>query len=589
MAEHPRLPEVERVVDELTAEVPSTRPSLDSVWQVHGPATGGKTTVLRNLAERLAARGMAPVLLQPPTRALDSGPLALVDAVGSLGRASVANGAVDQITSGTETWADKLRAVVEVMRQERNRVVVLCDEPDKWPATSAEDVHFAEHAREAALAFLSAVPCRRVVAGSGVLGLRARPIRLAAASDPLPWLRSADAWGSIAEAAEAVADRADGDLARRSPLEIRLLVALAALQPADQVMRWWSTGPSRRDLARRLAQALSSADVEWTSYLRDTWASLSLVRRPMAPELFHRLAGDAPAPEAGAVVRNCLLYESAGRLHVHWMLTLDVTEQRWLQGLRPRQIHGLLARYYRESLNHGADSSDPTALPDGAEAYYHAALSGDEELGPLRPFFADQLNLLGRFLSRDLRDYGRAAQVFGSACAWEPDDDYAHHYLAYNLDIMAEQAGEIEQHYRKAIGLRPGHAWWHSRWISYLVTRGRSADARRGWDDALDALGLPDPDSPVWVYENLHVWVARVLLHRGQLDFAEEVLHGIPPPVVTQHPGLCALARRLRVLIDARRVGSSFPVSIPPERWWSGPHLCPARQDREELARWLAG
>ena len=133
-----------------------------------------------------------------------------------------------------------------------------------------------------------------------------------------------------------------------------------------------------------------------------------------------------------------------------------------------------------------------------------------ELLEELRPYFADQLDALGRALSRDFQRYRDAARYFERACKWEPEDDYAHHYLAYNLDIEASRPGDVEVHYQKAIELAAENAWWHVRWITYLVTRGRTAAAWVAWGEALDALGLPDPDADPWVYENLHLWVVDV-------------------------------------------------------------------------------
>ena len=85
---------------------------------------------------------------------------------------------------------------------------------------------------------------------------------------------------------------------------------------------------------------------------------------------------------------------------------------------------------------------------------------------------------------------------------------------------------------------------WRSRWINFLITRGRIPEAHAAWNAAIDALGLPDQDADPRVYESLHLWVARLLVHRGQIDFAEKILRGIPPEVFQEHPGLRAIQRR---------------------------------------------
>ena len=53
-------------------------------------------------------------------------------------------------------------------------------------------------------------------------------------------------------------------------------------------------------------------------------------------------------------------------------------------------------------------------------------------------------------------------------------DDYAHHYRAFNLDWIAEDQPTIESEYQRAIELNPRHPWWHSRWINYLITVGKT-------------------------------------------------------------------------------------------------------------------
>ncbi len=318
---------------------------------------------------------------------------------------------------------------------------------------------------------------------------------------------------------------------------------------------------------------------------------MSLVRRPSADDLLKRIAGSPPDTMAEALLRNCLLYPDSDGHVLHWSLRLDAREHAWLTEDHERAVHQTLAGYYAERFRRRSGAGDPGALLDELEAYHHATHSGDAALlVDLKSYFADQLDALGRTLSREFKRYGDAARVFERACAWEPGDDYAHHYLAFNLDILAERPDDVEEHYQQAIEIAPGHAWWHSRWITYLVTRGRMDAARRAWNEALDALGPPDPDADSWIYENLHLWVARLLVHRGRLDFAENVLRGIPPLVRQWQPGIAAIARRLEALIEARRAGAVFPLSIPPGHWWSGPHLCPQRRGSgAELTRWMPG
>ncbi len=75
----PALPEVERVVGDLVSEVVATEPSANALWHIWGPATAGKSTALHLLGERLAGQGLLPIMVSPPARTLDAGPIALVE------------------------------------------------------------------------------------------------------------------------------------------------------------------------------------------------------------------------------------------------------------------------------------------------------------------------------------------------------------------------------------------------------------------------------------------------------------------------------------------------------------------------------
>ena len=115
------------------------------------------------------------------------------------------------------------------------------------------------------------------------------------------------------------------------------------------------------------------------------------------------------------------------------------------------------------------------------------------------------------------------------------------------------------------------------RQILDLITRGRASDAKRVWEEALDTFN-PDVQS----YESLHLPVARLLLHRGLVDFSEKVMDTVPQEVKMSNPKWVALMRHLKALQQARRTGCVFPLCIRPEDWWSGPHLV-----EESVSRWI--
>jgi hypothetical protein len=121
-----------------------------------------------------------------------------------------------------------------------------------------------------------------------------------------------------------------------------------------------------------------------------------------------------------------------------------------------------------------------------------------------------------------------------------------------------------------------------------LITIGRGAEARSAWIEACDALSLQEGPGSTSAYESLHLWVARLLLHRAQLDFAEQVLNATPKEVRTQHLGFRALDQLLTALREAERGRGVFPLSISPRDWWrKSPHLdFPPHVSGQELRQW---
>lgn len=580
----PRLPRVDDTLRALAPEIGRTPPGESALWQVSGPATAGKSALLSALRETLSGRGLCPVLLRPPLASFDSASAVLADLAGGLHAHGLVNG---QIARWQEPapFAEKLRTALGWLEDTADRVVLLIDEPGRWPSRSPEDDRFSAHAREVARALTGRVRCRRVVAGppSEADLSPVRVIHLQRASEPGPWLCDRATWGPLADAAEELWCRAGDRLAPLSPLDLRLLVAITFVSSVETALQALGDPAGRRAFARELARRLD-ADAHFRPATK-TWARLALLRRPFDEALLAVLGATGLSADVQAIVRACLLYEEEGKLVLHETLRLDAREHGWLGGAEERDTHSTIAHHYADAFQARG------SLADELEAFFHATRAADARLlAELRPLLSDQLDAMGRELSRVNRDYTGAVRVFERSLEWDPENDYAHHYLAFNLDVQGTEPARVEEHYQRAIALAPENTWWRSRWVSYLVTRGRTAMARQAWDDALDALALPDPDASPEIYENLHLWVARLLIHRGQLDFADHVLRGIPSEIKHRHPGLRSLARLLSRLIEARAARAVFPLSVEVARWWDGPHLA-ARRDREgrALARWLPG
>ncbi|MCG5534665.1 tetratricopeptide repeat protein [Ectothiorhodospira mobilis] len=581
------LPKVEELREDLLKELPIGR-----FWQVRGNHFAGKSTLLRYLANAISEeKRYVPVLLQPPERAPDAGMAALLDVAEALAKAGcLGREDLEQLQAADLRWEEKLDALSRWLEAWADDVVLLCDDPERWYYQAGEDSdHFRQRTQEV-LDRLMTAPCRVVVTGNlhPTWGRSGRRWFLDTASAPEAWLRDAAAWGdSLGEIAAGLADQRLCDLAGRSALEVRLLVALAAVQSPAAVARWWGRGRGRRELTERLITALEG-EAEARPLLQ-AWGQLSLVRRPLDESMLTELEVPGHDELWGQLLRRCLLFQEQGQYRLHELLKADARARgRWLEdGAAVRAVHARLHGMYRDRFQaRGPD--DGRALVEECEAFHHGMHSGDYSLmDQARPFFATQLNILGRALSRDQEDYARAAQVFERVLQWEPEDAYAHHYRAYNLDILARQPRVVEAHYQRAIHLEPDNIWWRSRWINYLITRGRMSAVRHAWIEVLDQFELPDPDADPAIYRNLHIWVARLLLHRGQLDMAEEVLQGIPEGEFRNDPGMAALKRHLAALLQARRGEAVFPLSIPVERQWECPHLLPPYHGGKALFRWM--
>ncbi|GAA3904702.1 hypothetical protein GCM10022228_13640 [Halomonas cibimaris] len=584
-----QLPEAVGLEQDLITDLESARGSA-RLWQIQGSPFAGKSSLLRGLAITLRDKGQSPILVQPPARAADAGVMAMVEvAVGLHSHGHIGTDKLALIRSDEKSWLDKLEALKSWLEDSAEGVVLLCDEPEHWHSSAEEDTdHFRQQA-SAVIDWLLRAPCHRVVTGAVESGIRShRSWHLKAASNARDWLHESSDWGALADTAQALARSGVRNLESRSPLEVRLLLALAEAITVDAAVRWWGQGKPRRELSRKLVEALQGHPA--MDAVLPAWGRISLSRRPLGNAELDVLDAPKAASRAGALLRYCLMYPEAQGYRLHELLKADARDNAyWLSARERHSAHRqLYDRYCQRFEQRNAD--DAMLLIEECEAFHHAMHTNDVALMQrARPYFATQLDIVGRLLSRERREYRRAAEVFQRAHRWEPHDAYAHHYQAYNLDILAEQSVTVEAHYRRAIELEPDNVWWHSRWISYLITRGRAQQTHNAWLEVLDQFGLPDVDITPSVYKHLHTWIGRLLLHRGQLDMADEVLQGIPDSIIQSEPGLQALKRRLTALLQARRGEAFFPFSIAPDTQWNGPHLAPSRQGERPLDHWLPG
>jgi hypothetical protein len=565
------LHNVDDAVDQIARGLATThRPGL--TWGVLGEPTAGKSAVLEHLHQRLLSDGaVRSILVSPPARAYDAGHAALIDLAEGL---ELDERALGVVRDPQASWETKLRRVRAALGREGRRTVLLVDEPAGW---SPRDTYFRTFVGDVWDLVFDRFDIATVTAGSPPFRVRSfRPIHLDPASDPEGVFAAIDS-AILGAAKAAVQSRFREHLADISPLQIRLLVAIAALREQQLDVIDPTLIEHRTELVGTLVGLVDTGNPE----LREVWVRLAAVREPFEDDLLGLVGGRRLSPLESAIATQCLLFPRRDRLFLHESLrgirTLVEHDQTG--------AHRLLAAYYRHRFD-DPEAGAPVRLRDAVEAFHHASSAGIVELDTYRPFFVDQLNILGYHLSVDQDDLERAADVFSVALQWDPRNAYAAHYRAFNLDRLAGRGGpvvdpnEVERLYRQALEERPEHPWFRSRLINFLLAEARIDEAWTEWLLANEAIGS---DPPEYVYFGLHLHVARNLLYRGELEHAESVLRTLPPELATDER-FAVIKERVAALREARDNGSYVPAPYLKPGWWRRPKLVSERG----LTRWLA-
>ncbi|MGO9465694.1 MAG: hypothetical protein ACLQIB_18145 [Isosphaeraceae bacterium] len=552
-----------------------------------GAAGCGKTSVLRRVADKLRREEpWFPVLLAAPNRDNDSGAIALLETAGQLKVRGLLNGEMATLSDPRRPWADKMAAITEVVDRHCDDVVILCDEPALWyqgEESLLEDTpQFS--ARSFAEWIASGARCRRIVTG-WVPG-DARPADRVTAprlDDGREMLAHEKDWGILWDSACGLRESLPEPVPYRSAWAMKLCVALAALLPADEAASVTTSEASANVILKQLLDQVERR-VGYRDFCANL-AKLALARTHLEKAVLDELMLGLGGPER-ALIGTCLLDRLNGRATLHPLVRDEVLRRHrtsgrvqdsnpWrLRGDRRMAVHDRLAQEY-------ADDGD-SDLRNSLESLHHELLGSSFHLmaSDRRIRFKEQLDAIGRTLSYRHHQHPRAVKVFRLAVQLDPEHAYAHHYLAYNLDWLAENTEALESHYRRAIDLQPTHPWFWSRWICYLATRGRGAEAKAQWHEAVCALSISEDDTPGWIFRALHRWVARWLLHWAELDFAEMVLREIPGRVAKYDASIQALFSLLESLKHAERGKSVFPLNVPPREWRS-------QEPHTDLPRWL--
>lgn len=568
--------------DEVTNEI-KARP--DALIQIAGDVGLGKTTFLLGLTERLENAGFKPVLVTPPLRMDDAAPAAIVQIADYLADQHLLNGDRAVIENPEAALDDKLGVLSHTIDKAHGDFVLLCDEPDQWLICEGSDANedaFVRNRKEQVFDAVWHWKCRRVFAGrlpSRVHSPHLRQHRLPFDAVKFPEQR----FVALRDVANEVHARLGAQLSVSTSLARRLLVGVAALSSASDAAAFSQGYPDVWQIAARLLD-LVSQDLRLRP-LRDIWARLALFRDAMSAALVENVGGKNLDEACQGVLYESLLQPLGDSFVLH-----DVLRRTGALRVHQRPLeqatHAEFAAIYAGNLWNPRSGQ----LRSQVEGFYHAALAGRSDAQDVFPeLFPEQLHILGRTRSKVYGDHLGAARIFQRAAEVNDADDYAHHYWAYNVDWDATDADLVEREYGCAVELNPGHAWWWSRLINFLITTGRLMDARQAWNRAHTALDVPNrgPTDPVWWA--LHMWVARLLLHRGQVEFARFVLTDVPDETRTRDAYFVALWRLLQLLEEVDSGESVFPWTVPAEKRWTSsyPHLpLPLNFDGAPLIRW---
>jgi len=560
-------------------------------------ATAGKSTLLRCVRDELRTQGRIPLLVAAQHGNPDIAGRAVVDVVADLQAAGATNGAGTALLTDQCSWREKLGALEDLIKANAGDVVLLLDDfhPGAVRAPKSEAVLFHRRLARELLERLRTTGTRRLVA-------TAQRTRLGSDDDPWTpvelrrWLQASDQWGPLAESAEGVAQRWPEDLNACSPLELRLLVALAELETVPRAINVFRNRVGGhlqgvRAVVSALRDGLRGNEL---GPLHDAWQRARLVRQPMSQGLLDEVvyAGGTPTERARAIFELGILYPcGAGHWSLHEALRGTADDE---QGARRRapNTHAALAEWYRQQFTTQTESSAAGggALAAAYEAWHHAVAAGHGEalVEQHRPFFSQQLDELGRTLSLAGR-HEQAVSVYRMALQWDESDDYAHHYLAYNLDVQGVSAEEVLRHYKIARDLAPDIPWWHSRLINAHLTLGDIESARSDWELAVSELKHRRGADETY-HDELHRWVARLALHRAELELAGQVLGDVPPAIAETRTWWQAMEQLRVALCHAEEDHAVVPLHVDLRGGLRrGPFLLTPRRAGSPLGRWVAG
>src|SRR5262249_17759496 len=152
-------------------------------------------------------------------------------------------------------------------------------------------------------------------------------------------LEAADAWGHELEpVARELHSRLGAKLSVATPLEIRLLVALAAITSVPEVALYYSTQwPDCHAIVRRIASSVEARGE--FSRLRTVWSQLALCRESVEQDLLDLLGAPSLGLQEQAVLYHGLLFRRDDSYELNHVLRHHDSVTSWLSQEQRVETH----------------------------------------------------------------------------------------------------------------------------------------------------------------------------------------------------------------------------------------------------------
>lgn len=556
---------------------------------IQAPPGHGKAAVLEELAASLT-NGRPVVRVELP-EGDDAALVALVETAIQL--QFVEPEILGRVVSSNEParvpWATKLAAVRDAIARAGEELIVLVHEPRFDVLSTPGTELFGARAVEITQTLLD-------TRGSVVLAGSFIPLHLAEdAGLRLPLSRDPR------EPGVDVANRARGANPPHRALSPVVMQVLEVLRQAgvdvDRI-------PARDLRLDRLVRHDLGRVLLLRAEMRSVVARLAAFRVPISSDVEVEAGLAALSDADRAVVAGLLRAADHGTRAMPAALAQAIRAQisrgdpAWTPEEPAGEAHRFAARAHRARFEAARGRGDvAAAVREELEEIHHLTVAGDATALLTRSLqFVEQYDALGKSLSqkalqppreREERLRREAVLAYERAIEHDQGDAYAHHYIAYNLDILGIQRERVASEYQTAKDLLSKHAWYHGRHVCFLITTARMNEARAAWERALRELGDTAGALRASDYDELHLQAARLLLSRSELRFAAEVLEDVPERL---RGAPWTALEQLRVCLEEDRDERLvFPPTLPLAMRWKQPHLVPVGPSDPEVASWKPG